>query len=197
MKRVWCVITAALMLCGALCGCQTQEPPVNELDPNYNPNPIVVPIGERTEEGVKITIHAGLLGMDPTTLTETQIADGFLDAVRNEDESVTYTIATDRYDAFVVKNSESTKSLIRETVSSSYASVTDVEIAEDLSAVTLKVIRADYEYSVDALAVFSVGSMAIIGQAYDLNAPGSCVITVVDENGEQLTQTFYPEELII
>lgn len=191
MKRWICLLIACmLMLCG--CNAQTTE------DPSTEPNdPVVVPIGERTAEGVKVTIHSGLLGMDSEVLSDAQKADGFLDAVRNEDDSVTYTIANDKYEAFVEKKRQTMCNSITQTVNDSFQSVTSVTYEPDLSAITLTVRRADYEFSVDAIAVFAVGSMAITYQAYDIDSAGNCVITVLDENGEQVSKTVYPEELIL
>ena len=194
MKRIFALLLAALLL---LSGCGNSEsveetPPVTE-----DTIPVVVPIGERTEEGVKVTIHAGLLGMDTEFLSETQKENGFIAAVRNEDRSITYTISTDAYDAYIQKKYQDTCSSMESTVKDSFGSVTNLSYEPDLSAVTLTVRRNDYEYSVDTLVVFAVGSMVIGYQAYDLEAPGKCVITVVDEEGKQISQNVYPDELVL
>jgi len=191
MKRWICILLVSIL---TLCGCNAQPTE----DPSTVPNdPVIVPIGERTAEGVKVTIHSGLLGMDSEVLSDAQKADGFIDAVRNEDDSVTYTIANDKYEAFVAKKRRAMCDSITQTVNDSFQSVTSVTYEPDLSAITLTVRRADYEFSVDAIAVFAVGSMAITYQAYDIDAVGNCVITVLDENGEQVSKTVYPEELIL
>ena len=193
MKRLICMLLAcAFLLCG--CGEQPAEEPQNELPESI---PVVVPIGERTAEGVKVTIHAGLLGMNTEYLTEEQKADGFINAVRNEDDSVTYLIDGAKYDAFVEKDYQRTCKSIDETVQGNFPSVTGVTYEKDLSAVTLTVMRDTYLYSVDALAVFAVGTLVITHQAYDLDAVGSCTITVFDENGEQISQNKYPDELVL
>ena len=122
MKRWICLFFVCLFV---MCGCNTQS----AQDPRTEQpieNPVVVPIGERTAEGVKVTVHSGLLGVNPEVLTEEQKADGFISAVRNEDDSVTYTIANDKYDAFVEKKRQSTCDSITQTVKDSYGSVTEI-----------------------------------------------------------------------
>jgi len=192
MKRICCVALCFLLLCG--CTAQPIEQPDDGVPTS---SPVVVPIGEETDKGVCVTIHPGLLGMNSEVLSDAQIADGFIDAVRNEDDSVTYTIATDRYEAFVADNLAKTKATIDETVRGNYPSVTSIEYTEDLSAITLHVIRENFEYSVDAISVFAVGTLAIMEQAYNIHAPGRCVITVLDENGAEVSVTDYPKELIL
>ncbi len=195
MKRVFCLLFSCLMLVG--CVAQPSEGTQDGGTALPETIPVVVPIAERTEEGVKVTIHAGLLGMDSEVLSDEQIADGFLSGVRNEDGSVTYTIDGSKYDAFVQKSYQKTCTSIDETVRGNYASVTGISYEKDLSAVTVTVFRDAYEYSVDALVVFAVGTLVIAHQAYDIDAVGTCVITVLDENGEQISKTVYPDELIL
>lgn len=205
MKR----ITAwALLLVLLLCGCQASSSEENgtktpvtgagtlgTLPPTI---PVVVPIGERTENGVNVTIHAGLLGNNSEVLSQTQIDDGFTEAVRNEDGSVTYTIAADRYDAFAARcREEAYKSIMYTAQSGNYVSLETVECAQDLSSITLHVIREYYAESMDGLMVFGTGLIAVTAQAYDLEAPGTCVITVVDEHGVVISETVYPDELIL
>ncbi len=195
MKRLICIL---MILVIGLCGCAQQPSDTGEGESTLPTSPpVIVPIGERTEEGVKVTIHSGLLGMNSEYLSEEQKADGFLSGVRNEDDSVTYTIANDKYEAFVEKSRQNALKSIDETVRGNFGSVTNVECEPDLSAVKLTVRRVDYEYSVDAIVVFAVGSLAVIHQAYDVDAPGTCVITVVDEDGKQVSRNVYPDELVI
>ncbi len=197
MKR-WVCIAMALML--MLCGC-TATAPASDSDQGGQTlptsAPVKVPIGERTGDGVKVTIHAGLLGVDSEVLSEEQKANGFLEGVRNTDGSVTYTIDSARYDTFVQDKLAKTKTAIDETVRGNFPSVTGITYEEDLSAITVTVNRANYEYSVDSLVVFAVGTLAITEQAYDLDAPGICVVTVLDEQGDEVSRTVYPDELVL
>lgn len=195
MKRILCLLLACVLLGG--CTVQPNEPP-NTGSVLPEAIPVVVPIAQRTEDGhVQVTIHNGLLGMNSEVLSDEQKADGFLSGVRNEDGSVTYTIDGAKYEAFLAKRYQATCTSIEETVRGNYASVTDVSYEEDLSAVTVTVLRDAYEYSVDALVVFALGTLVITYQAYDMDAAGTCVITVLDENGEQVSKTVYPDELIL
>ena len=195
MKRVICILLSCLMLIG--CSAQPTDDPQGGGSVMPDSIPVVVPIAERTDEGVKVTIHEGLLGMDSEVLSEEQKADGFLSGVRNEDGSVTYTIANDRYDAFVEKSYQKTCISIDETVRGNFPSVTGITYEKDLSAVTITAMRETYEFSVDSLVVFAVGTLIITHQAYDIDAVGTCVITVLDVNGDQISKTVYPDELIL
>ncbi len=192
MKRLLCVLLSCLLLSG--CASQpVEETPVTE----PTSIPVVVPIAERADGGVKVTVHAGLLGMDSEVLSDEQKADGFVDAVRNEDGSVTYTIDETKYEAFREKKYQKTCTSIDETVRGNFPSVTGISYEKDLSAVTITAMRETYEFSVDSLVVFAVGTLIIAYQAYDIDAVGTCVITVLDENGEQISETVYPDELIL
>ncbi len=198
MKRVYCLIFALLfVMCG--CGAPEDEAPADDFQPQEEiTSNIVIPIGERTDEGVKMTIYGGLLGNDSEVLSQTQIDNGFIDAVRNEDESVTYTIAADRYDGFITDFRARAKRSIEMTAEDgNYASLIAVECADDLSAIKLTVDEGLYAQSMDALAVFGTGLIAVTAQSYDIDAPGVCIITVVNEAGETLSTTEYPKELIL
>ncbi len=201
MKRIAALVLAMLML---LCGCASApvEEPTTPTDDTLQTlptsAPVVIPIGERTADGVTVTIHEGLLGALSEELTEQQIADGFTAAVRNEDGSVTYTIDATRYDTMIARYREDARKAILYTVEDgSYYSLTAAECEEDLSAITLHVERELYENSMDALMIFGTGMIAVTAQAYDVDAPGRCVITVVDEAGQTVAQTIYPEELVL
>ena len=202
MKRNLCVLVVLAVLMMLCCACSETpaepEVPADDLRPLPEAIPVVVPIGERTEDGVKVTIHGGLLGERGEELSEQQIADGFIDAVRNEDDSVTYTIATDKYDALVARYRADARAAILYTVEDgSYYSLKSIDCAEDLSEITFHVDGNYFRESMDELMVFGNGMIAITAQAYDLDAPGTCVLRVFDENGEQIVERIYPDELVV
>ncbi len=207
MKRVFCGVFAALLLLSAGCASQPQQGDVypivgsgGDVQPYYPPEPIpiVIPLAERTDEGVKVTIHAGLLGMNNEELTEAQVADGFTDAVLNEDGSVTYTIAEDKYDAFVERERQTAyNGILSASQSADLGSVTDITCTEDLSAVGIYVIEDEYLYSTDAEVVFGAGLTAVMGQMYNIDAPGTCVIKVYNEAGDVIDEVIYPDELVL
>lgn len=201
MKRVFSLLLILLLV---LCGCGEEPiddtPPQGEVDlpVEEETSNIVIPIGERADEGVKMTIYGGLLGNDSEVLSQTQIDNGFIDAVRNEDDSVTYTIAADRYDGFIADFRARAKRSIEMTAEDgNYASLIAVECTDDLSAIKLTVDEGLYSQSMDALAVFGTGLIAVTAQSYDIDAPGVCIITVVNEAGEEISRTEYPKELIL
>ncbi len=202
--RVLSLATVAWIVLVLLCGCtaaptETPTAPTEEtLQTLPTSAPVVIPNGERTSDGVKVTIHAGLLGELTEELTEQQVKDGYTAAVKNEDGSITYTIAADAYDTTVARYRADARAAILYTVEDgSYYSLKSAECAEDLSSITLHVDRALYEDSMDALMVFGTGMIAVTAQAYDVEAPGRCVIKVVDDAGATISETVYPDELIL
>jgi len=202
MKRIAVLMLAVLLL---FVGCAAPDsgseyPKVGSADddarPYYPPEPIpvVVPLAERVEGAVKVTIHKGLLGNDTEVLTDKQKEDGFLDAVRNEDESVTYTIAEDKYDALVERHRSNNYGAIVHMLVN-YDSISLIECTDDLSQIDIYAIRDEFVHSTEGEVVFGVGLHAMLGQMYNIDAPGVCVITVYDENNEIIEQTTYPEQL--
>ncbi len=204
MKRMWIGLCAVSMLLLMMSGCGTQTPPPTEDMSNSEPYvpeepvPVVVPLVERLENGdVQATIHAGLLlNGESEELSEQQIADGFLSGVRNEDQSVTYTIAGDRYEAFLEKHQEECRyQLVEGAASGAFESVYAAEVNEDFSFVKCTAASEGYAGLDAAEACFQSALYAICAQAYDIDAPGHCEIIVVDETtGGVHEQHFYPEE---
>ncbi|MBQ3094096.1 MAG: hypothetical protein IJC52_02895, partial [Clostridia bacterium] len=191
MKRIMCLLCAVLLLC---CGCSgnankepvTGPPGSDDLRPYYREEavPVVVPLVTRLENGdVQMTIHGGLLmNGESDVLTEEQKADGFLTAVRNEDQSVTYTIAGDRYEAFLKKHQQSCRDAIIEGGDSgAFESVYKVEINEDFTFAKGIAETAGYSGVDAAEAAFQTGLYAIRAQAFDINAAGTCTVSIVDE----------------
>lgn len=205
MKRIGILLCALCLV--LLCGCGNQEAhtsPISgdsgDAQPYYpeEATPVVVPLVKRLENGdIQATIHGGLLIDDEgDVLTEEQIADGFIDAVRNEDSSVTYTIAGDRYDAFLEKHKQVCRDAIVDgAASGSFESVYAAEVNDDFSFVKATAETAGYASLDAAEACFQSAIYAIRAQAFDINAPGTCTISVVDEtSGEEHERHIYPDE---
>lgn len=208
MKRVGCMICAiALMLLCCACGdpVALDEPIVGEVTDDVQPYfpeepvPVVVPLVERLENGdIKATIHAGLLAEDESeVLTEEQKADGFIDAVRNDDMSVTYTIAADRYEDCVKKvQQECRDEIVNGTATGAFESVYAAEVNEDFTFVKATAESVGYSGLDAAEACFQLSIYAIRAQAFDINAAGTCVISVVDETtGAEHERHTYPDEM--
>ena len=203
MKRIVCILAALMLL---FCGCQPalREPVVGsdtgDLQPYYpeEATPVVVPLVERLENGdVQATIHGGLLTEgESEVLTAAQKADGFLSAVLNEDKSVTYTIAGDKYEAFLKKHQDTCRSQIVDgAASGTFESVYKVEINEDFSFAKATASTIGYS-GVDAVeSCFQTAIYAIRAQAFDINAVGTCTVVVVDETtGAEHERHVYPDE---
>lgn len=201
MKKIaMLVLSLVLLLAG--CAAPVQDDPnvgtTGDAQPYYPPEPVpvVLPIAERIDGAVKVTVHGGLLGDDTEVLTDAQKADGFIDAVRNEDDSVTYTISEDKYDAYVERlRSNHYNTILYMGVNAD--AVTDIKCTDDLSAIDIYVIRNEYVQSTAGEIVFGVGLNAMHGQVYNIDAPGTCVITVYDEYNEIVEQVTYPDELVL
>lgn len=205
MKRILisvCVIGLVL-----LCGCTktaTATPLTGESNGDVKPYypeeavPVVVPLVERMENGdVKATIHGGLLIDDEgDVLTEKQIGYGFIDAVRNDDASVTYTIAGDRYESFLEQYQQYCREcLIGAAESGAYESIYAAEVNEDFTFVKMTAETLGYSGLDAAEACFQTGIFAIRAQAFDINAAGTCTVIVVDEtSGEEYDRHIFPDE---
>ncbi len=204
MKRIWIVLCVmALLLCG--CGTANEEPltstdTAGDVQPYFPEEaiPVVVPLVERLENGdIQATIHGGLLIDDESEeLTEAQVADGFIGAVRNEDRSVTYTIAGDRYEAFLEKHKQICRdAIVNGAASGAFESVYKVEVNEDFSFMTGTAETEGYSGLDAGEACFQSAIYAIRAQAFDINAPGTCVMVVVDEStGAEHERHTYPDE---
>lgn len=204
MKRFCCLLLAAAML--LLCGCQPANtepvvgPDTGDVQPYYPEEaiPVVVPLVTRLENGdIEATIHAGLLTEGETeVLTPAQKEDGFLSAVRNEDKSITYTIAGEHYEEFLKKHQQACRDAIVDgAASGTFESVYKVEINDDFSFAKATAETVGYS-AVDAVeASFQTAIYAIRAQAFDINAVGTCTIVVVDEtSGEEHERHVYPDE---
>ncbi len=210
MKRAWLAAAVAVLM--LLCGCTTDsvpdayETPVTGAPGNddaqpYYPEeavPVVVPLVEYNENGdVLVTVHGGLLIDDEgDVLTAQQIEDGFIGAVRNEDKSVTYTIAGDRYEDFVEKHKQRSRDLIIDSAESgAYESIYKADPNEDFTEIICTADTEGYAGLDASEAIFQSGYYAIRAQAYDINAKGKCVVIVIDETtGEEKDRRVYPEE---
>jgi len=202
MKRLLCV---CLMMMVVLCGCTTipEEPlpPADDLQPYYPEEavPVVVPLVERLEDGnVTVTVHAGLLlNGESEELSEQQIEDGYLEAVRNEDQSVTYTIAGDRYEAVKKAVQDDCRyHLVEGAAAGSFESVYKVEVNEEFSFIKATAETIGYNPLDAGEACLQSAIYAMRAQAYDIDAVGYCEMIVVDETtGAEHERHRYPDEL--
>ncbi len=210
MKRVLLTVCVlSLLLCCCACGdpVALDEPIVGEVTDDVQPYfpeepvPVVVPLVERLENGdVQVTIHAGLLMEgESEVLSSAQKADGFIDAVRNDDMSVTYTIAGDRYEDYVKKvQQECRDEIVNGTATGAFESVYAAEVNEDFTFVKATAESAGYSSLDAAEACFQLSIYAIRAQAFDINAAGTCVISVVDETtGAEHERHTYPDEMYL
>ncbi len=203
MKRICLLVCAILLL--SLCGCtesgvSTPHDMGGDVQPYYPEEavPVIVPLVKRLENGdVEATIHAGLLlNGESENLSENQIADGIIAAVRNEDRSVTYTIAGDRYEAFLKKMQDTCRrEIVDGAASGSFESVYKAEVNEDFTFIKATAEMAGYSGVDAAEATFQSAIFAIRAQAYDINAAGTCTVVVVNETtGEELERHVFPDE---
>lgn len=205
MKR-WCAVLCAVLVM-MFCGCAEETGGVStphdmgsDVQPYYPEEalPVIVPLVKRLENGdIEATLHGGLLlEGESEVLTAEQVADGFLAGVRNEDGSVTYTIAGDRYEAFLTKFQKRCRDIIVDAAASgSFESVYKAEVNEDFTFIKATAGTKGYS-GVDAAEVtFQSAIYAIRAQAFDIHAAGTCVIVVVDETtGEEYERHTYPDE---
>ncbi|MBR5134671.1 MAG: hypothetical protein IKV35_03640 [Clostridia bacterium] len=207
MKRWWILAAALLLL--LCCGCENgaggdalvtpQTGPNDDLRPYYPEEaiPVVLDAHYLDNGDVQVTIHGGLLINDESeVLNDQQIADGFISGVRNEDQSVTYVIAGDRYDEFLANHKKRCRdAIINGAASGAYESIYAAEPTEDFSYVKATADTEGYSGLDASEAIFETGYYAIRAQAFDVNAVGKCLVEVVDEtSGEVLTSRVYPEE---
>ena len=207
MKRIGAMLCAVCLLLG-LCACGGQTPPAPVEDTSneqpYYPEeavPVVVPTVEFLENGdVNVTVHAGLLlNGESEELSEEQIKDGYLSAVRNEDQSVTYTIAGDRFEEASKKVRDDCRyHIVEGTAAGSFESVYAAEVNEDFSFVKCTAESVGYNPLDAAEACFQTAILTMRAQTYDPNAPGTCEVIVVDETtGAVHERHIYPDELTL
>lgn len=129
-----------------------------------------------------------------TTMAESQ---GFISATRNEDGSVTMKMATSVHSKFLEEMKAGLKGKFDSLIGTDLASyVTGIEFNDDLTKVTVKVIRADYEAAVAAgtesdilrIGLFISSIQPFMGK--DLTSE----VSVVDEGTEEVIKSYvFPE----
>lgn len=143
---------------------------------------------------VDITVPASMFTEEnpaSAELTQEQKDKGFKSAVINEDGSVTYTMSKKAFKAYKSELLQSTQEQLN-ALPNDYTSIKTVEANDDLSQITLKVNKQEYENSMDYFCIYQAGVLCNICQAYT-GETIQTVIDVVDQNsGETLNTATYP-----
>ena len=155
-------------------------------------------IVEVKDKIVEITLSKEFLELGGSeanyTLTQEQKDNGFIDIIKNNDGSATYTIKEKDYKVFIVDLKKEATNGIDEITDGTFTSIKSVSYNDDLSEITIVADKEAFNGSFDSLSMMSCSLNSLIYQRFDVNAKGKCTVKVKDSaSGEVFKTKTYPE----
>lgn len=186
------VVTVALScaLCAGLAGCATQNSGNVTSDQDENSAVEKATITTRT-----VTFPAMFFKDTAADDVQAKLQEqGCTDIVANEDGSYTATMPIDKYNDLVDSWHDSTAKQLDEMPNSdSWSTITAVDYDDQFSKVTLTTSSSQVGLK-EAFAPLQVGLVACMYQQF-AGQPVSCVVSIVDQSGAELSSVTYPDAL--
>ena len=189
MKKIAIFLTLILIIAN-FCSCKASNDPEEIIEVNYNP---------------KILEYLLQMPYD-YKLTDTQIEKGFLTVEKQDNGMAVMTIKRKDYEAYINELIASRKEIFNKYNDISETLITSVTYNDDLTEITVKVDKADYENNtyengispnLYILNVFrGCGTNASLYLAYSEGDFKQCNVKLIDAiTGETLKSDTYPQTL--
>ncbi len=153
-----------------------------------------------TGEDVEIILPAAIFSAVTDEELESMVSQkGYLSATKNEDGSVTLKMTAEVHQAVLDEiNTTMKEQLNSDTISAAATYVTDIEYNDDLTKVTIKVNKADYEAAVASgteAAALTIGTIVSTLQPF-LGKDLTSEVSIVDESNDAVLKTYvFPEDM--
>ncbi|MGN9163296.1 hypothetical protein [Clostridium sulfidigenes] len=149
---------------------------------------------------VTLTLPASIFeGEDINAKAEEMKNDGAKETTVNEDGSMTVKMSKSKHKEMMTEMKTSViKSIEDIKTSGDYPSIKDVKYNDDFTNITLEVVQAEYEESLEALATFGIGIAALYYNVYSGVETEKIHITIDEKNfetGEVFDTVVYPDDL--
>lgn len=192
-KRAGTVIasaTVSCMLCAALAGCATQNSGNVTSDQDENSAVEAATITTRT-----VTFPASYFTDKTAEEVQSRLQDiGCSDIVANEDGSYSATMPIDKYNELVDSWHETVVNQLNEMPNSEkWPTITAIDYDDHFSKVTLTTSNSQVGLK-EMFAPLQVGLVACMYQQF-AGQPVSCVVSIVDQSGAELSSSTYPDAL--
>lgn len=208
MKRILCLVLVLTLISGMLIGCGSNENDDTDKDVS-NENVEVKDEGEGSIEvdkkliSVEVTFPESLLAMDDEEIdydeiiNEAEKEEGMLDAVKNDDGSITYKMTKARHTEMMSQLSEDILEAFDDLINDDdFASIKDITSDKKFSKIEVIVDKLEFENSFDGFGIFGIAMQSMFYQVYDGVAPDKYEVEVslsdVDTN-EVFDTIVYPD----
>lgn len=193
VKRAGAIAATAAVscvLCATLAGCATQNSGNVTSDQDENSAVEAATITTRT-----VTFPAAYFADQTEDEVRQRLQDlGCTDIVANESGSYTATMPLDKYNALVDSWHESAAKQFDEMPNSEqWSTITAVDYDDQFSKVTLTTSNSQVGLK-ETFAPLQVGLVACMYQQF-AGQPVSCVVSIVDQSGAELSSSTYPDVL--
>lgn len=186
------VATVALSctLCAGLMGCATQNSGSVTSEQDENSAVEKATVTTRT-----VTFPAAFFKDTAAEDVQAKLQEqGCTDIVANEDGSYTATMPIDKYNDLVDSWHDSTAKQLDEMPNSdNWPTITAIDHDEQFAKVTLTTSSSQVGLK-EAFAPLQVGLVACMYQQF-AGQPVSCVVSIVDQSGAELSSSTYPDAL--
>lgn len=200
MKKLVALALALCLIASVFSGCSSPDQQPDGTEPQQAGTS--EPAGIETDEKlltVEITLPASMVSEDGN-MSDFDIdayvqENGFIDAVVNEDGSLTVTMTKAAHKEMLEKMTVSLEASFAEMVEAEDTPyIKEIAHSDDFSTVEMKVVRSEYENAWD-LTPFVIGVSAMYYQAF-LDMEYHCEISVIDvDTGDIISSVVYPDVL--